>query len=107
MGHTAETVKQVMAGFSNPALTCFTRVCVFPGTPDRTRTCGLLLRRQALYPLSYGRISKPDSIVHQRALSPFEERKNWRRRTNRRYHSRVILVRECARAIAAQYMEER
>ena len=25
------------------------------GTPDRTRTCGLLLRRQALYPLSYGR----------------------------------------------------
>ncbi len=26
------------------------------GTPDRTRTCGLLLRRQALYPLSYGRI---------------------------------------------------
>ena len=26
------------------------------GTPGRTRTCGLLLRRQALYPLSYGRI---------------------------------------------------
>ena len=22
--------------------------------PDRTRTCNLLLRRQALYPLSYG-----------------------------------------------------
>ena len=26
------------------------------GTPGRTRTCGLLLRRQALYPLSYGRV---------------------------------------------------
>src|SRR5699024_4112394 len=24
------------------------------GAPDRTRTCGLLLRRQTLYPLSYG-----------------------------------------------------
>jgi hypothetical protein len=26
------------------------------GTPERTRTSGLLLRRQALYPLSYGRL---------------------------------------------------
>jgi hypothetical protein len=26
------------------------------GTPDRIRTCDLLLRRQALYPLSYGRV---------------------------------------------------
>ncbi|CAN5527020.1 MBL fold metallo-hydrolase [soil metagenome] len=26
------------------------------GTPDRIRTCDLLLRRQALYPLSYGRL---------------------------------------------------
>ena len=26
------------------------------GTPERTRTSGLLLRRQALYPLSYGRV---------------------------------------------------
>jgi hypothetical protein len=25
------------------------------GSPDRTRTCDLSLRRQALYPLSYGR----------------------------------------------------
>jgi hypothetical protein len=25
------------------------------GTPDRTRTCGLLVRNQTLYPLSYGR----------------------------------------------------
>src|SRR5215213_10276090 len=28
---------------------------VIIGTPERTRTSGLLLRRQALYPLSYGR----------------------------------------------------
>src|SRR5690606_21140098 len=26
------------------------------GTPGRIRTCGLLLRRQTLYPLSYGRL---------------------------------------------------
>ena len=25
------------------------------GAPNRIRTCGLLLRRQTLYPLSYGR----------------------------------------------------
>ena len=29
-------------------------ISMLRGTPDRTRTCGLLLRRQALYPLSYG-----------------------------------------------------
>jgi hypothetical protein len=28
---------------------------VFNGTPGRIRTCDFLLRRQALYPLSYGR----------------------------------------------------
>ena len=27
---------------------------VLVGAPDRIRTCGLLLRRQTLYPLSYG-----------------------------------------------------
>lgn len=29
------------------------------GTPGRTRTCGLLLRRQTLYPLSYGCAPNP------------------------------------------------
>ena len=32
------------------------------GTPGRTRTCDLLLRRQALYPLSYGREHVPDAL---------------------------------------------
>ena len=36
------------------------------GTPDRTRTCGLLLRRQALYPLSYGRVSARRSVLIRR-----------------------------------------
>jgi hypothetical protein len=31
----------------------------FSGTPGRIRTYGLLLRRQALYPLSYGRVIFP------------------------------------------------
>jgi hypothetical protein len=31
------------------------------GAPSRIRTCGLLLRRQSLYPLSYrGRAGRPD-----------------------------------------------
>jgi hypothetical protein len=33
------------------------------GTPERTRTSGLLLRRQALYPLSYGRATTLCSIA--------------------------------------------
>jgi hypothetical protein len=32
------------------------------GTPERTRTSGLLLRRQALYPLSYGRIQRKNIV---------------------------------------------
>jgi hypothetical protein len=28
--------------------------CLEMGAPGRNRTCGLLLRRQTLYPLSYG-----------------------------------------------------
>src|SRR3954451_13121422 len=28
--------------------------CEYTGAPGRIRTCGLLLRRQTLYPLSYG-----------------------------------------------------
>jgi hypothetical protein len=39
------------------------RLFTVGGTPDRTRTCGLLLRRQALYPLSYGR--SVVSIAHR------------------------------------------
>ena len=31
------------------------QLLLLSGTPGRTRTCDLLLRRQALYPLSYGR----------------------------------------------------
>ncbi len=30
------------------------RGCGRDGAPDRSRTCGTLLRRQVLYPLSYG-----------------------------------------------------
>lgn len=36
------------------------------GTPERTRTSGLLLRRQALYPLSYGRRNAVPSIKYTR-----------------------------------------
>ena len=36
--------------------------------PGRIRTCGLLLRRQALYPLSYGRGSRPDRPATRRML---------------------------------------
>jgi hypothetical protein len=50
----------------------------FGGTPERTRTSGLLLRRQALYPLSYGRRLFPANCTsvlgetfHQR-LQQFE-----------------------------------
>ena len=32
------------------------QLLLLSGTPGRTRTCDLLLRRQALYPLSYGRV---------------------------------------------------
>jgi hypothetical protein len=31
-----------------------TLTCKNTGAPGRIRTCGLLLRRQTLYPLSYG-----------------------------------------------------
>jgi hypothetical protein len=33
---------------------------LFRSAPGRIRTCGLLLRRQALYPLSYGRECRRD-----------------------------------------------
>ena len=48
---------------------------VSDGAPGRIRTCGLLLRRQTLYPLSYGGAqthiapSGPDRLAHQGGCS--------------------------------------
>jgi hypothetical protein len=36
------------------------------GAPSRARTCDLQLRRQLLYPLSYGRIEKENHFCFQR-----------------------------------------
>src|SRR5215203_5001706 len=43
-------------GFARTTTEDFRVLNINEGTPERTRTSGLLLRRQALYPLSYGRI---------------------------------------------------
>jgi hypothetical protein len=48
---------------------------VSDGAPGRIRTCGLLLRRQTLYPLSYGGAQThiapagPDRLAHQGGCS--------------------------------------
>ncbi len=47
-------------------------VTKFVGTPGRTRTCGLLLRRQALYPLSYGRVVPYEYSPRTSARPPSE-----------------------------------
>lgn len=49
------------------------------GTPERTRTSGLLLRRQALYPLSYGRTTTVDSIAESSRgdARSMENRTSW------------------------------
>ncbi len=45
------------------------------GAPGRIRTCGLLLRRQTLYPLSYGGVVKRTAplglhrLAHRRSRS--------------------------------------
>jgi hypothetical protein len=54
-GHLCSTKK--------PGAEAPSTVCDECSTPGRIRTCDFLLRRQALYPLSYGRSNVPNYII--------------------------------------------
>jgi hypothetical protein len=67
-----ESVTHAVNVSAAPTPQCCTRSSnVLDGAPGRIRTCGLLLRRQTLYPLSYGGAlnintapSGPDRLAH-------------------------------------------
>ena len=70
------------------------------GTPERTRTSGLLLRRQALYPLSYGRMFPAHKCTRPSAAmpslsSPSKRAPGVAALATTGYHSQVNLASHC------------